>query len=295
MEPQWSFCGRPVTRRQIELIREVAGNYPALSRTELAQTVCELLGWKRPAGGLKWRECLDLLSRLEADAVVELPAKQVRRPVGSKTHIPVTAGGDPGAELTSEVGEISPISLERVREERDRLLFRELIGRHHYLGYAVPFGARLQYLVYASRPQRQVVGCLQLSSPAWRMSRRDAWIGWSDEQRQRNLQRIVNNSRFLILPWVRVKNLASVILSRAMRCVEADWEEQYAVRPVLVETLVDGQRYAGGCYRAANFVNLGETTGRGRMDREHRKEGLAPKSLWVYPLHPDAVQRLRES
>ena len=185
--------------------------------------------------------------------------------------------------------------LEFYATEKERQLFRELIGRHHYLGYAVPFGARVQYLVYGSRPERQVVGCLQFSSPAWRMAPRDAWIGWDDDTRKRNLQRVVNNSRFLILPWVRVKNLASLVLSRAMRRLESDWEEQYAVRPLLVETLVDPQRHSGHCYKAANFLALGGTTGRGRMDREHRSEGLAPKMLWVYSLRGDAARRLQES
>jgi hypothetical protein len=193
------------------------------------------------------------------------------------------------------VGELGPIVLERVSSREQRLLFRELIGRHHYLGHAVPFGAQLRYLVYASRPGRQVVGCLQYSSPAWRMAVRDAWIGWEEQARRLNLQRIINNSRFLILPWVRVRNLASVILSQAMRRVAAEWEELYGVEPVLVETLVDSRRYTGGCYRAANFVLLGETTGRGRMDRYTQREGEAPKAVWVYPLVRDAARRLRES
>jgi hypothetical protein len=127
------------------------------------------------------------------------------------------------------------------------------------------------------------------------MAPRDAWIGWDEDTRKRNLQQVVSNSRFLIVPWVRVRNLASVILSRAMRRLETDWQAQYGVRPVLVETLVDARRYSGHCYRAANFLALGETTGRGRMDREHRSEGLAPKTLWVYSLQADAGRRLRES
>lgn len=199
MEAGRSFCGRRVRRDQVELIREVVGNCPALSRTELAHTVCELLRWKRPTGGLKWRECLDLLERLQGEGVVALPDKQARRPVDRRGRVPITPEGDPRDEVAGDVGEIAPIVLERVETEKDRRLFRELIGRHHYLGYAMPFGARLQYLVHGSRPERQVVGCLQFSSPAWRMAARDAWIGWDDDTRRRNLQRVVNNSRFLIL------------------------------------------------------------------------------------------------
>lgn len=296
MDQDLTFCGKAVKPRELELIRDLVGSYPNLSRTELAHTVCELLAWKRPSGRLKSRECRDLLALLEDEGlVVALPGKQPRRPVGSRTRVPVTPEGDPRPELVADVGAVAPIVSELVRTEPQRLLFRELIGRHHYLGHAVPFGAQLRYLVYASRPERQVVGCLQFSSPAWRMAARDAWIGWSEKARKRNLQRVVNNSRFLILPWVRVRNLASVILSQAMRRLSADWEEQYGIRPLLVETLVDARRYTGHCYRAANFRTLGETTGRGRMDREHLREGAAPKVVWVYSLVSDAARELREA
>jgi hypothetical protein len=191
-----------------------------------------------------------------------------------------------------DVGAFAPIVLEPVLTREDRLLFRELVGRHHYLGHAVPFGAHLRYLVYASQPERAVVGCLQFSSPAWRMAARDRFVGWDDRTRRRNLQRVVNNSRFLILPWIQIKNLASTVLSSAVRRLSADWQERYGVEPLLVETLVDPARYRGHCYRAANWVELGATTGRGRMDREHLREGAAPKMLWVYPLKRNAVARL---
>jgi hypothetical protein len=184
--------------------------------------------------------------------------------------------------------------IERVTGVKERRLWRELVGRYHYLGYAVPFGAHLRYLVWVSRPERAVVGCLQVSSPAWRMAARDQWIGWDDGTRARNLQRIVNNSRFLLLPWVRVRNLASHILSRIAGQVAGDWLEQYGVDPLLIETLVDAAQFEGTCYRAAGWTALGETTGRGRMDREHRKEGLCPKRLFVMPLVPDAPGLLRE-
>lgn len=159
----------------------------------------------------------------------------------------------------------------------------------------VPFGAHLRYLVYALRPERTVVSCVQFSSPAWRMAARDAWIGWDDATRQRNLQRVVTNSRFLILPWVRVKNLASVVLSLGVRRLYTDWPRRYGVEVLLVETLVDTSRYSGHCYRAANWTCLGETTGRGRMDREHARHGAATKTVWVYPLVKDAAGRLRQA
>lgn len=290
---RWSFSGRRFTPAERDLLGAVVRDFPSLSRMELAHTVCELLGWQRPSGRLKGRECREFLERLEADGLLRLPAKQSGRPVGAKTHVPTTARGEPQGELVGAVGDLAPIGLEVVRTADQRLEFRELVGRHHYLGHAVPFGAQVRYLAYASRPARRVVACVQFSSPAWRMAVRDAWIGWDEDARQRNLQRVVNNSRFLILPWVRVQNLASVVLAQALRRLPADWQALYGVRPVLVETLVDPARFTGGCYRAANFRVLGPTTGRGRMDRERVREGAAVKTVLVYPLVKDAPQRLR--
>jgi hypothetical protein len=262
---------------------------------ELANTVCELLGWTRTGGTLKGRECREFLERLESGGFLSLPDKQVGRPVGSKTSIPMTEAGNPGAALVGRVEEFTPLVLERVQSREDRLLFRELVGRHHYLGYAVPYGARLQYLALVSKPERTVVGCVQFSSPAWRMQARDQWIGWDEATRKRHLQRIVNNSRFLILPWVRISNLATAILSCAVRRLMIDWRDQYGVEPWLVETLVDQERFHGGCYRAANWIALGQTSGRGRMDREHQRHGAEIKTLLVFPLVRDAARRLRES
>jgi hypothetical protein len=288
------FCGRRFTPREVRLVAEVVESCSGLSRLELARTVCELVGWRRPSGGLKARECLDLLEALEARALVRLPDKRPGKPVGTRTRVPVTPAGDPGEELTSDLRALEPMVLEAVTTEGQRLLFRELVGRHHYLGHAVPFGAHLRYLVYASQPERTVVGCLQFSSPAWRMAVRDRWIGWDEGTRRRNLQRVVNNSRFLILPWVRVRNLASRVLSLATRRLEGDWAERYAVEPLLVETLVDPSRYTGHCYRAANWIEVGVTTGRGRMDRERLREGASPKLVFVYPLAREATRQLRE-
>ncbi|MDP2625866.1 MAG: DUF4338 domain-containing protein [Candidatus Rokubacteria bacterium] len=289
-----TFCGRLFTPSEVELVREVLGTFGGLSRIELARTVCELLEWTRPNGGLKGRECLDLLERLERDGLIELPEKRPGRPVGTRTRVPHTAEGDPRPPLQGEISTFQPIVLEQVQDQEQRLLFRELVGRHHYLGHAVPFGAHLRYLAYASKPERVVVGCLQFSSPAWRMAVRDRWIGWDEATRKRNLQRIVNNSRFLILPWVRVRNLASTVLSLGARGVEQDWPARYGIEPLLFETLVDRSRYGGGCYRAANWVELGVTAGRGRMDREHARHDASPKTVLIYPLVRNVCRRLRE-
>ncbi len=289
------FSGRAFSVQEMTLIREVVRECSGLSRMELARTVCELLRWRRPNGRLKARECREFLERLDAEDALELPAKRRGRALGSVTRVPRTAAGEPGLPLVGSVRDVEPLAVELVREPAQRLLFRELVGRYHYLGHTVPFGAHLRYLVFASRPQGAVVGCLQFSSPAWRMAVRDRWVGWDDRTRARNLQHVVNNSRFLLLPWVGVKNLASAVLARGLSQLAVDWPRRYHVEPWLVETLVDARRHHGGCYRAANFVALGSTSGRGRMDRHGRRAGEAPKTVLVYPVVRHAQQRLRES
>lgn len=288
------FCGREVSDAELVLIREVVDQCGGLSRMELAATVCELLGWTRAGGSVKARECRELLEELEVGGIVSLPVKRDGRPRGSRTRVPVTSRGEPGRALTGTLKGIAPISVERVTTKDERLLWRELVGRYHYLGHTVPYGAQLRYLVWASHPERAVVACVQLSSPAWRMAARDRWIGWDDAVRARCLQRVVCNSRFLILPWVKVRNLASATLATVARRMVEDWPRQYGIEPYLLETLVDRERYTGTCYRAAGWVELGSTTGRGRMDREHRREGLSPKTVFVFPLVGQAARKLRE-
>ncbi len=287
---QQSFCGREFSTEELSLIQEVVETCSGLSRLELAHTVCELLEWKRPGGGLKARECRDLLERLESQRVLTLPDKKSCGSSKPRKLIMPAEKGQVHSQLSGSVEEFAPLNVELVEGRQQRQLFRELLSRYHYLGYAMPYGARLQYLVYVSRPQREVVGCVQFSSPAWRMKVRDQWIGWDDASRKLRLQHIVNNSRLLVI--ARIRNLASMALSGALRRLRADWRRQYGVDPWLVETLVDQQRFHGGCYRAANFIVLGETSGRGRMDRTHQRHGAQVKTILVYPLVKNARRRL---
>jgi hypothetical protein len=287
------FKGRGFEASEIELIEDVVGSYPKLSRQELANTVCELLEWRRPGGGLKTWEAKDLLLSLEEAGRLQLPALRSGRPRGSRTAVPCTARGEPGELLAGCLADVRPVQLRRVSTADGRLLWRELIGRHHYLGHSVPFGAHVRYLIEVARPTPRVVGCVQFSSPAWKMAVRDRWIGWSDGQRRTHLQRVVQNSRFLILPWVEVRHLASHVLAQLARVVRVDWPKSYGVEPVLLETLVDERRFCGTCYRAANWTALGTTQGRGRMDRENRRSGQAPKRVFVYPLVRHARSILR--
>ena len=288
------FLGDRIRRDDLKLIQEVVASCDGLSRMELARTVCELLGWERRSESLKARECREFLEKLDARGLVVLPEKRVGRPVGRRTQVPVTGRGEVGRPVRGTARDLGRLEMERVETGDARRLFRELVGRYHYLGHAVPFGAHLQYLIYAGLPERTVLGCIQFSSAAWRIAVRDEWIGWDQNARVRNLSHVVNNSRFLVLPWVQVKNLASRILSEAVRRMVVDWNRCYSVEPLLVETLVDPARYRGTCYRAANWIELGQSRGLGRMDRRRAGQPVVPKTVLVYPLAPDAAQQLRE-
>ncbi len=289
---QQTFCGREFTSEEISLIQEIVATCGGISRYELANTVCELLEWKRPSERLKTRECSEFLGLLESKGTLTLPEKKRKGQTGSQKIMPENPCRQPKSILSGSVEEFTPLEIQQVKNRDQRDLFKELIGRYHYLGYAMPYGARLQYLVYVNRPHREVVGCVQFSSPAWRMRARDEWIGWTEERRKAALQQVVNNSRFLIL--ARIQNLASTILSCTLRELRGDWERQYGLKPLLVETLVDRQRFYGGCYRASNWIELGETTGRGRMDRANKRHGAQIKTILVYPLVKNAVHQLRE-
>jgi len=289
---QQIFCGREFSGEEISLIQEVVGTCGGISRRELAHTVCELLEWKRPNDRLKARECSDLLELLEAHGVLTLPEKRRKGKNCSHKIVPEIPYKQPDSTLSGSVEEFTPLEIQRVQNRDQRDLFKKLMGRYHYLGYAMPYGARIQYLVYVNRPHREVVGCVQFSSPAWRMRARDEWIGWTEARRKVALQQVVNNSRFLVLP--RIQNLASTILSSTLRELRGDWNRQYGLKPLLVETLVDRQRFHGGCYLASNWIELGKTTGRGRMDRANKRHGAQVKTILVYPLVKNAVRQLKE-
>ena len=287
-----SFCGRPVSAQDIELILRLAADFPRLSLHELASTVSELLGWQRPNGKLKTRECVSMLQELAARGWLQnLPALQQTKPRGSRPVL-VDASSEPQAPVSSSLREHLPILFQRIDNRTDRLLFQQYMQKYHYLGYRIPYGAQLRYFVHSTAPQRPLLACLLFTSAAWKMAPRDRWIGWPDDIRRRNLCRIVNHSRFLILPWISVPSLASHLLARVAEHVPHDWWTHYQVQPLLLETLVDVSRFPGTCYRAANWLDLGLTQGRGRMDRHHQRTGQAPKRIFVYPLRRDTRQLL---
>lgn len=283
-----TFCGRTFKAQEVELMRVVAHDYAGLGVTEIARTVCELLEWKRPNGGLKNHECRQLLERLQGQGVLRLPALRKLGGIGPR-RVDVSQPRFDPEPVECAAGECEPLELVLVEGPAESRLWREHLERYHYLGCRVPFGAHLRYWV---RSRQRELACLLWNSPAWKMKPRDEWIGWSDQQREHNLQGIVNNGRFLVMPWVRVKGLASKILALSARLMPRDWQARYGQRPLLLETLVDTQRFRGTCYRAANWLHLGQTAGRGRMDREHQHHGQAIKDIYVYPLVRDARQLL---
>ena len=288
MPESLTFCGRTFGAGELELMRQTSREFSALGVTEIARTVCELLEWKRSGGGLKNHECRQLLERLAAEGLLTLPPLRQRGGRGRRRPDISPPCSEP-TPIDGTVSECEPLELVVVEGAAESRRWRQHVERYHYLGCCVPFGASLRYWV---RSRDRELGCLLWTSPAWKMQARDAWIGWSDQQRQCNLQRIVNNGRFLILPWVHVKGLASKILALGARQMPGDWEARYGQRPVLLETLVDPTRFRGTCYRAANWIPVGQTAGRGRMDREHQAHGQAVKDIYVYPLVRDARQRL---
>lgn len=285
--------GRSFSSKELNLICEITKCFSNLSLTEISKTLCELLEWKRPNGKLKHEECRALLERLQDDGLVSLPKLRPTAAPGPR-RVVATAQSDPQTPITGSVGQFEPLSLQLVQASNRELgsIFKQLINRWHYLCYRIPFGAHLRYLVESQQLPGRFLACLQFSSPAWKMAPRDAWIEWTDEQRRRNLQYVVSNSRFLILPWVSVRSLASKILSLATCRLPQDWQSLYGYRPLLLETLVDSSRFTGTSYRASNWIYLGKTQGRGRMDRDHTSHGKAIKDIYVYPLCRNARRRL---
>lgn len=282
-----SFAGRCFSSDEVALMRQATCDYAQLGITEIARTLCEWLDWKRPNGRLKNHECRLLLERLEQQGVLTLPALRRCGRRGPRTVTP-DSRSDAQTPIQCRLADLKPLRLTLI-EDSNSALWRQFIERYHYLGCRVPVGAHLRYFVYSA--PGQILACLLWTSAAWKMAARDRWIGWTSGQRAPNLPYVVNNSRFLILPWVQVKNLASAILARSARQLPQDWLRHYGYTPLLLETLVDLTRFNGTCYRAANWIALGQTTGRGRMDTHHTTKATL-KQIFVFPLQRRVQQRL---
>ncbi|MDK2897373.1 MAG: hypothetical protein PWP04_1493 [Candidatus Atribacteria bacterium] len=260
--------------------------FPKLSRAELAKTICENLAWVTPTGQHKLDSCTKLLEKFEAQGFVSLPAKQENKIHDNRERISFRPRTEAGQLLEGHITDFEPIDLEPVRSQADIQLWNEYVHRYHTLCYKRPFGAHQRYFIISKDNREHPLGCLLFSAAAWALAVRDEWIGWSEIDRSLRLNLIVNNTRFLIFPWVRIKNLASKALSLAAKRIGYDWQERYGYRPVLLETFVDLEKYRATCYKAANWVLLGQTTGRGRMDR-YKQYLSSPKLIYIYPLRRD--------
>ena len=283
-----SYGGRKFSAEELALIGQAARDYAGLGITEIARTICEWLDWRRPNGRLKNHECRLLLERLQDHGLLTLPALRHSGRRGPRL-VDIDNPSDAPTLIQGRIAELEPLRL-AVVEPAESTVWRQLMERFHYLGHRTPVGAHLRYFVKSG--EGQILACLLWTSPAWKMAVRDSWIGWNASQRRRNLQYIVNNSRFLILPSVSVKGLASTILSRSARQLPQDWRRHYGYAPLLLETLVDGSRFKGTCYRAANWIYLGQTAGGARTDRLQQPHPKTAKLVFVFPLGRQVQSRL---
>jgi len=295
MEEEFRYRGRVITAAEVEFIRQLIAEHPQTNRRQLSLQLCEAWGWKQANGALRDMVCRGLLLELERAGRLELPpARHVHRNPSTRRAMD---GGEALAPLLLDTTPLEiplralrPLEFQQVRRTPEEPLFNYLVAQYHPLGYARPVGEHPKYLVYAAgRP----IACLAWSSAPRHLGPRDRFIGWAAEVRRRNLRFLAYNPRYLILPWVRVPHLASHVLGEMARRIAGDWERLYGHPIYFLETFVDRERYRGTCYRAANWVVMGRTTGRGKNDQTHRPN-RSLKEVLGYPLVKDFRARLAE-
>lgn len=274
------FCGRNFDDSELTQINQLIKDNPQANRLALSRLVCKMLDWYKPDGGLKEMSCRVAMIRMEKAGLLMLPKpRTINRSI--KKILP-SSQTDPQSTISKPVHHLGTLTLDLVKPKESRL-WNEYIERYHYLGFKTLPGAQLRYFV---RCNQQIIALLGFGAAAWQVAPRDHFIGWTHEQRQNHLHLIVNNARFLILPWVQSKNLASKILSRVTRQLPNDWNHRYHIRPVLMETFVDTERYKGTSYQAANWTFVGKTKGRGKLEKK-KKQVVPIKDIWIYPLNPN--------
>ena len=283
---EFQHRGREVTLEDILYIRELIAAQPNQSRRTLSKKLCEAWQWRQPNGALRDMVCRGLLLMLNRAGQITLP------PVSYVRHNPLARRVRPAlvridtTPVEGKLSEIRPIEFEQVRRTGAERLFNSLMEEHHYLGYEQPVGEHLKYLAWA---QGRPIACLAWSSAPRHLGSRDRYLGWDGEARRRNIRFIAYNTRFLILPWVRVEHLASHILGRMAARISQDWQRMYGHPIYFLETFVDPERFRGTCYRAANWVLLGTTTGRGKQSNSY-VPNRSIKEVLGYPL----TKRFRE-
>lgn len=273
------LSGRFFTPEDLELVQKIIVEKWDASRNVLSREICRRLEWRKIDGGLKDMSCRIVLLRLEKEGIVILPEPKSKGNL-KKLNISFTDRTDSGNLIECDLRELMPIKLVRVIKIADKRLWNEYVHRYHYLGY-IPFpGAQIRYFIQSPK---SLLGCISFSASAWKTMPRDKWIGWTHEQRKAGLHLIVNNSRYLIFPWVKVKNLASKVLSLCAKQLPDEWLSIYKYKPVLLETFVEKARFKATCYRAANWKWVGVTAGRGKPDTK-RKVVLPIKDILMFPL-----------
>lgn len=285
------YSGRDFSPQEIRYMRRLISGDPTLCRAELSRRVCDDLEWLRPDGRRKDMSCRVAMLAMHRDGLIQLPEPRHKNVNGNRQP-QITERSAPREPVEAPAGELGKLQYEPISAGNRSGLWNELIERYHYLGYNPLPGAQMRYLVH-SGPQHggELLAALGFGAAAWKVAPRDDYIGWTHPQRKANLPLITNNARFLILPWVRSHNLASRILSTVARRLPSDWQERYGQEPVLLETFVEKQRFEGTCYKAANWVEVGETKGRGKLDSEH-KNAVPIKKIFLYPLTQDFRQTL---
>lgn len=285
---EWRYRGRVVTAQDLVFIRELIAQHPGLSRRGLSVQLCQAWQWKQANGALCDMVCRGLLLMLHRAGAIELP------PVRQISLNPFVQRARPAAvpvdqtPLIGALTELQPIDFHQVRRTAQEPLFNSLIEHHHYLGYEQPVGEHLKYLIWA---QGRPIACLAWGSAPRHLGSRDRYIGWSAQARRRNIRLVAYNTRFLILPWIRVPHLASHILGRVANRLSRDWERVYGHPVYFAETFIDPGRFRGTCYRAANWRFLGLTTGRGKASTSKRPN-RSIKEVLGYPLTPRFRERL---
>jgi hypothetical protein len=287
MEETWRYRGQDITSEQIVFLREFIRTHASSSRWKLSRQLCEALGWRQANGALRDMVCRGLLLMLERAGQIELPPVRcrIRGQCRTERSRPQAVGID-DTPITMSLEALGPVEIQAVRRTADEPLFNSLMEHYHYLGYEQPVGEHLKYLVWAGhfldcRP----IACLAWSSAPRHLGSRDRYIGWSAASRRRNIRFIAYNTRFLILPWVRVPHLASHILGKVTAALSGDWERTYGHPVYFAETFIDPGRFRGTCYRAANWKFLGVTTGRGKNDHTN-KPNRPIKEILGLPLTP---------
>ena len=287
MQTLVTYRGRRIGPAEVSFIRALIAERVGASRRALSIAVCEAWSWRQPNGQLCDAVCRGLLLALDRGGFIVLPAPRVVMPPTRRRRAPAAVEVD-SRPLVAPLREIGPVEIRQVRRTPEEAVVDGLIARHHYLGYARAVGEHLKYLVTAgSRP----IACFVWTSSARHLGPRDRHIGWSAEARRANVHLLAYQSRFLILPWVRVPHLASHLLGRMSARLSADWLRQYVHPIYFTETFVDPQRYRGTCYRAANWTELGMTTGRG-INCPTKKPNRSLKQVWGYALARDFRERL---